>query len=275
MLRRMLIIGSLAVLAVAHAGLASATQLFARTRVFGEGPLTSVQPSDQQQNTTISTPIALTSSVAGASALASASFGVLRVQSDAVGIAGGYQPRATSEASWEDRLTIVPSDGALLGTTGTLTISLSVDGTFSVSPFIPGGPEPANANASVGLAAAVNGGSPVSFDYNVNCSSSGGPTCTPVLNQRAKIFVFGTPFILDVSAAAGAQAAGSSSASSDYAHTIRWGGFDSILNAQNQPISGFSVLSDSGFDYAVIPEPATAALVMMGMLTLATRRCSK
>jgi len=82
-------------------------------------------------------------------------------------------------------------------------------------------------------------------------------------------------FALQVEAvAAGAVGTGEASGSSDHAHAIRWGGFDSILDAQGQPISGFSVLSDSGFDYAAVPEPATAALVMMGMPTLAARRRS-
>jgi len=260
-----------------HAGLASATELFASVTVRGEGPLTSPQPSDLQQHTTSSIPVSLTASVNGASAFASADFRVWRVQGVSVGTVDGYNPAATARARSLDVLTIMPSDVSLLGTTGTLVLGFDVDGTFSVNPINPGGPYDAFASASLAFNALVSSnGSSAAFDYSFFCRTDGGPSCTPVLTQNAASFVFGAPFVLQVEATAnGSVGLGEAFASSDYANTIRWAGFDSILDAQGQPISGFSVLSDSGFDYAAVPEPATAALVMMGMLTLATRRRSK
>jgi hypothetical protein len=275
MLKRMLIIGSLAVSAVAHSGSAAATQLFARVGVNAEGPLTSPHSSDVQQDTTTSTPISLTTSLAGASALASADFSVLRLQDEVVGIAGGYNPLALSRARWIDFLTIVPSDAALVGTTGTLFLSFDVDGTFNVVPINPGGPYDGFAGVGIDFSAVVDSSS-IPFQYHVLCQTDLVVPCAPTQPQAASTFIFGKPFELYVEVLASANVAnGAASASLDYAHTIRWGGFDSILNAQNQPVSGFSVLSDSGFDYAAVPEPATAALVLMGMLTLATQRRSK
>jgi hypothetical protein len=63
----------------------------------------------------------------------------------------------------------------------------------------------------------------------------------------------------------------SSSAFSDYGNTLRWGGL-TVTDWFNRPVS-FSVSSNSGFDYskAVVPEPGTASLLLVGLSWMGCR----
>ena len=59
-------------------------------------------------------------------------------------------------------------------------------------------------------------------------------------------------------------------------HTLRWGGITKVLDANGNPILGWSVSAASGIDYGVantsaVPEPATSALMLAGLLLLRCR----
>jgi len=63
---------------------------------------------------------------------------------------------------------------------------------------------------------------------------------------------------------------GLSSASAEltanYANSLVWGGISSVIDANGNPIGGFTVSSDSGFDYAqAVPEPSSVVLLISGL----------
>jgi len=70
----------------------------------------------------------------------------------------------------------------------------------------------------------------------------------------------------------------SSNALADFWHTFAWAGIQSVLDANGQPVSGFTALNDTGFDYALsflpgggvsVPEPGTLALMLAGLFGMA------
>ena len=63
-------------------------------------------------------------------------------------------------------------------------------------------------------------------------------------------------------------------AESDFGHTLRWGGISAVLDAQGQPVSGWSVASLPGVDLTVaaVPEPAEWLMLLIGGLFLVWRR---
>jgi hypothetical protein len=66
------------------------------------------------------------------------------------------------------------------------------------------------------------------------------------------------------------------SAVADFGHTINWGGFLGLTDAQGNAVSSYTVTSLSGLDYGVasVPEPETYAMIMtgLGFVVFATRR---
>ena len=84
----------------------------------------------------------------------------------------------------------------------------------------------------------------------------------------------GTPIPLGVSLFAFAQSTASSydtvsqagaiaTTYADFSHTMAWGGITSVTDENGEPILGWSVSSDTGFDYsqAAVPEPSTFVLL--------------
>jgi hypothetical protein len=64
---------------------------------------------------------------------------------------------------------------------------------------------------------------------------------------------------------------GGSEATADFGHTLLWGGISSIKDSQGNPITNWSVTSDSGFNYAEsadVPEPSTFLLLTIGLSCL-------
>src|SRR5262249_4286928 len=93
-------------------------------------------------------------------------------------------------------------------------------------------------------------------------------------------FVFGTSFDLGIYAADLSSEGGfgfdptPGASSVDFSHTVTWGGPGYVI-ANNQNSSNFTVDSQSGFNYnqAVVPEPGTWSLFVVGLgLVLAARR---
>ncbi len=108
-------------------------------------------------------------------------------------------------------------------------------------------------------------------------------------------FVFGIPFRLGVSLGIDAQAYATNldidlddpaylqlrtaEAYGQFGHTLRWGGVQQVLDASGQAVSGWTVRSESGMDYAVantaaVPEPSIWLLMLPGLAMVALRRVS-
>lgn len=97
-------------------------------------------------------------------------------------------------------------------------------------------------------------------------------------------FVFGRPFALSytLTASAGGTAAtsyyrmsasGGGAGNADMSHTLLWGGISGVFDQSGANVNDFGLSSASGFDYrvaAVVPEPASVALMLSGLAVLAS-----
>jgi hypothetical protein len=74
------------------------------------------------------------------------------------------------------------------------------------------------------------------------------------------------------------QGGGSAGGNVDFSHTAAWGGITEVTDENGNIITGWTVTSDSGFDYTQpfvdVPEPSTFALLAIALpgLLLASRR---
>ncbi|MGH8048967.1 MAG: hypothetical protein ACREKL_17130, partial [Chthoniobacterales bacterium] len=98
-------------------------------------------------------------------------------------------------------------------------------------------------------------------------------------------FTFGTPLpifatmTISDSLSSGQISPGQSAQFHGEAH-LRWAGLGLVLDSINQPVSIYSISSESGLDYvhaAPVPEPAATAFVIGGamLLLLAHRVCRR
>jgi hypothetical protein len=99
-------------------------------------------------------------------------------------------------------------------------------------------------------------------------------------------FTFGQPFSLGYSLVATSSAnaviayykasgSGESQGVADLSHTLLWGGLGNVFAADGSVVQGYTVASASGLDYrvaAVVPEPATYALWLAGLVSLGLLR---
>jgi len=68
-------------------------------------------------------------------------------------------------------------------------------------------------------------------------------------------------------------ASGAATASGDFAHTLTWGGFTEVRDAQGNLVTHYTLTSDSGTDWSKpVPEPGTLPLVGAGLAGLAISR---
>jgi hypothetical protein len=171
----------------------------------------------------------------------------------------------------------------LAGTSGTFVAVVDLDGALDASATGEDLPFVSNGVAAVALT--VSADSP-SVQRSSTCAAShgaslncfGDPLGVQVLSPLA--FVFGTPFELRVRADATTNNRtvpnGTASADSDFRLTVRWLGFQDVLDSGGQPVASFSVSSDSGVDWSQqVPEPGrdlAAACAFAGVALLARRR---
>jgi hypothetical protein len=90
-------------------------------------------------------------------------------------------------------------------------------------------------------------------------------------------FVFGVPFTLSANSYVFATAPTdtSSSAMADLGHSAYWGGISSILDESGNPVTGYTLTSDSRVDWRQsmipsqsVPEPGTLLLLASGLIGL-------
>ncbi|WP_162250754.1 PEP-CTERM sorting domain-containing protein [Pelomonas sp. Root1217] len=175
-----------------------------------------------------------------------ASFSVHALLSGAVQLAGSQDPAIPGNAevyvNWTARMVVSGANG-ILG-----DVSLS-GGCNSLSSFAGG--------------SFRCGGDPLGV-YAMSLSFAAGQTLSVSIEGEVSTSVFGTQ------ARGGmAQAVGQA----DFGHTLAWGGFQDVRDANGNPVAGFSALSAStGFDYAApfpateVPEPSSWLLLLCGLV---------
>lgn len=181
-------------------------------------------------------------------------------------------------ASFGDDVTIQASDPSLFAQAGTFVATIEIEGLGSASA---GGAGLGNSRASYTFRALI-GTCPTSceFDrygewYDFGGGVSGFAGDPPAILVTTPVpFTFGAQFHLDVSLSLFAQAAAStepvlSESSLDFQGSVRWGGIQEVRDGKGELVSGFSVQSASGTDYAqAVPEP-DAELLTGASLALA------
>ena len=94
-------------------------------------------------------------------------------------------------------------------------------------------------------------------------------------------FIFGAPSVLTMILSANSNESwldgfsGAATAEGDFAHTLTWGGFTEVRDANGNLVTSYTVTSDSGTDWSkpvAVPEPATISLVATGLVALGVRR---
>jgi hypothetical protein len=198
----------------------------------------------------------------------------------------------SATARWQDSFTI--DGGALNGTIGQLVAGFQVDGTLTSSY-----------DSSVNSGASISqqyrswlhltnpassqdvwerGGQRHDVDYQGDrWLATDMPLRAPGQWTITIDFKFGTPIQVDmwgdIVSYAGAYACTTSivncsttsniSSAADFGHTIFWDGFIGLTDASGNPVSNYSLSSDSGFDYRYsampVPEPSVALMLLTGL----------
>jgi hypothetical protein len=89
---------------------------------------------------------------------------------------------------------------------------------------------------------------------------------TPIqVSMWGDLYAYGTAFACDSGSCTYPESA--ISATADFGHTMYWGGFLSLTDAQGHGVTAYSVTSDSGFEYRVsaVPLLPTHALLLSGL----------
>lgn len=244
-------------------------------------------------------PQAGSAAAGGASAIASASFGVLRASAYGassdwdnyfVGVSGAG---ANSTAYFQDSITLIPSNPALMGTTGYFTASMHLSG--SVSAFFnvsttngywyhwnETGYPSAGGSLILQVGSASNG-TGASTSLSGSGSQSGGASVSETVALSVP-FIYGTPLIitarLQVDAGAFSREGGfwdisTAGGSANFGNSATWQGISDVID-QTGPVAlgSVSFQSESGTDYsvAIIPEPTTAILLGLGLMGFVSSR---
>ncbi len=209
---------------------------------------------------------------------------------------------AAATVSYFDFITLQPPTPDLMGKTGTLSAGWNLSGSMPWS-ISGGGNVEYSAFAQVSLAVSGTGvpnafgGREVhglmgynTFPPNTPNISNPPPGVVPVSYSFTWGSRFGIQYNLNLQAEASASfgfrdswyggvgKSLESSAAGLYGQSLTWGGISSVVDADGNPVTGYTVSSASGFDYAqpaVVPEPSTTALgggVLAGCLVLFLRR---
>jgi hypothetical protein len=210
-------------------------------------------------------------------------FGALKSQLAATSTTSGWSStaphtaaRSDSYLAFQDRLTFNLA-GVPAGTLGTMIGRMTVSGAVGSSPasypFTTTG-----ASASV----YVNSISPIAYSVNAygdRPSAGGIPSVItfelPVKFNDPNYTLLVTQLLTSVNTAALNQMGTTwvAAADANFFSSVEWAGIDSVLDAQGNPVTGWSVSSASGFDYsrsyvAQVPEPSDWAMMTVGLALL-------
>ncbi|HUL02435.1 MAG TPA: hypothetical protein VLV16_04285 [Gemmatimonadales bacterium] len=186
-------------------------------------------------------------------------------------------------ASFSDNLTIMAP--GLAGMIGSVRVVFGLASFVSVDGGVGSGCS-GSAQVSYGVVASLSGGggsgssnqSGTWTDYPCFNTHTFSGTPPGIFSLTAPV-LFGSPAQLSVNLSALSNeswldfASGSATAEGDFAHTLTWGGFTEVRDAQGNLVTNYSVTSDSGTDWSKpAPEPATAVLVATGLIALGASR---
>lgn len=218
-----------------------------------------------------------------------ASFGALYASASSVAMGDHTQTRGQGSANWATVLTF--SDPALTGTTAYAHASFYLNGGLaSYSDPLAAG---AIGNSTVGASIYIGGttvfsvlgqltsrnGAIITDDKRLGLALNGVYQMDPTSSLSGTFsfdipFTFGTPFLMNASLTAFTQAMASApgdlaSAYSNFGSSGYWGGISDVHLADGTVLSGYSLASDSGFDWSnayptAAPVPVPAALWLFG-----------
>lgn len=223
-----------------------------------------------------------------------ASIGALHASASSVAVGDHTQTRGQGEAYWADQLTI--SNSALTGTAAFARASFNLTGGLASYS----GPTSVGAlgNSTVSVGVSING-APVYTTTGQLVSRNGAIETNEVRRGVATNgvyqtdpassltgvfsfdipFIFGTAFQMNAGLTAFAQAMASAggdlaSAYSTFDSSGYWGGISDIHLADGTVLGGYSLTSDSGFNWSnayptAVPVPATVWLFGSGIVGLA------
>ncbi len=230
---------------------------------FGCGPATtqSVGPDG---------PRSLSAPAVGGRCSAWSNWGVLKTYGNIVH-PGNTHPLDTywsnGRASFRDVVTI--NHPTLNGTQGMLTITYRVDANLTSSGQNP--PEPhewrsfarVNTRATIGIYV-EDANWRTRPDGTVEYGDTGNIFNAPRMFTAR--FTFGEPFYLGLEILSNTQVMGNYQANnvSDAENTTTWGGFNGVTDLNGNPISGYTVTSDSGTNYT---QPIPSALTATGAVS--------
>ncbi|HMM75573.1 MAG TPA: PEP-CTERM sorting domain-containing protein [Gammaproteobacteria bacterium] len=225
-----------------------------------------------------------------AGAYGQASFGALYASASSVAAGDHTQTRGQGSANWAAVLTF--SDLALTGTTAYAHASFHLNGGLASysDPLSVG----ALGNSTVGASIFVGGtkvfevlgqltsrnGTIITDDKRLGLAVNGVYQMDPTNSLSGTFsfdipFTFGTPFLMNASLTAFTQALASApgdlaSAYSNFGSSGYWGGIGDVHLADGTVLSGYSLSSDSDFDWsnaypAASPVPVPAAMWLFGL----------
>jgi len=216
-------------------------------------------------------------------------FGALHASAAAFALGDLAQTRGAGGAVWVDQVTYISTtlSGAAIARA---SFSLS-GGLFSISDANDVG---AAGNSTIAAVVTVGGtqvfsttgqlisrnGVITTNDIKVNGVNVAGPS-----NSLTGVFFFDIPFVfntpfqlratLDAFVQAQTTAAGDqASATSNFGSSGLWGGISEVHRADGTVLTGYSLTSDSGYDWskayaAPVPEPASSVLFTIALVGLA------
>lgn len=223
----------------------------------------------------------------GGSADASAQLGVIKVYAAALSAPGGVIGRASAEGAYAEDITV--SSVGLNGTPGKITVGVTLQG-FVDPQGSMGGSVDWSFNGSGFLGSWSTLSSPAfpgSFPVNGVSAVAGGPLYYSAIHDLTLSFIVGSAFNvterLRVSTfkidcgfnVALCETTGAGSVNVDFGHSSYWNGVSAIsladANGNYVPadLSLFTATSSAGVDmmrsFAPVPEPASAAMLLLGL----------
>jgi hypothetical protein len=201
--------------------------------------------------------------------------------------------RAASNAGWNETLNI--SDPTLNGQPGFMLVDILVNGTLQAAGFagsagfdVTGYKDHTQLNIYNGAGAYFNKGNSDGISTDRQAAVWGVATygyewnfASRTVNDAITLAVpitYGQSFTLGIYAyaSAGMRSAsgvpGNSSTSLDFSHTLTWGGIPAVFY-NGTPVTDYTLTSGTGIDWTQpVPEPATLALLLAGVIPALARR---
>jgi hypothetical protein len=221
-----------------------------------------------------------------ADARASADYGILRAYAYAKSgsgvvidnenpASGGF---ANATAEFHDLITI--NSPGLEGSAGAVVMSYNVDGKNTSSGTSAYDPNDELYGGLAQMSLSQKFGPVYPSDFHDLVFSDGNTSSNGAIGtHRVNVgFTFGAPFTISLRIGAGATIHILSDlvATSDFEHTMLWGGFGAVTDAGGNAVD-YSLSSNSGHDWSkpsteAVPEPASMAALGLGALGLLKRR---